>query len=262
MSFKSKSAEKPEVQGMQYHIRLKPGDIPDYVLMPGDPKRVEKIAKLWDSHEFMADYRQYVTYKGEYRGVKLACTSSGIGSPALAIALEELVRIGIKTVIRVGTCGSLQPDMKVGDLVITTGAVRLDGASKDYVIPEYPAVADYKIVEALVEAAKKLKVNYHVGITASTDTFYCGQGRPGFEGYLPSHKENIFKDMQKARVKNFEMEGGCLLTLASLFGIKAGMICVVVADRVHDKFKLTDEMEESAALVASEAIKILQKGKI
>jgi len=115
-------------------------------------------------------------------------------------------------------------------------------------------------VEALVEAAKKLKVKYHVGITASTDTFYCGQGRQGFNDYLPSHKENIFKDMQKARVKNFEMEGSCLLTLASLFGIKAGMICVVVADRVRNSFKLTDEMEESAALVASEAIKILNKG--
>lgn len=262
MSFKSSSAEKPEVEGLQYHIRLKAGDIPEFVLMPGDPKRVEKIAKLWDKNEFVADYRQYVTYRGEYHGAKLACTSSGIGSPALAIALEELVRIGVKTVIRVGTCGSLQPDMKVGDLVITTGAVRLDGASKDYVIPEYPAVANYKIVEALIEAAKKLTVKYHVGITASTDTFYCGQGRPGFNDYLPSHKANIFKDMQKARVKNFEMEGGCLLTLASLFGIQAGMICVVVADRVHNQFKITDEMEQSAALVATEAIRLLQKKKV
>jgi len=113
-------------------------------------------------------------------------------------------------------------------------------------------------VEALVKAAKKLKVRYHVGITASTDTFYCGQGRPGFKGYLPSHKENILKDMQKAKVKNFEMEGGCLLTLASLFGIKAGMVCVVIADRIKGGLVVTDEMEQSAALVASEAIKILQ----
>ncbi|MCX6817125.1 MAG: nucleoside phosphorylase [Candidatus Beckwithbacteria bacterium] len=258
MSFKSSSAEKPTEKGLQYHIRLKAGDIPPFVLMPGDPKRVVKIASLWDKNQFVADYRQYVTYKGEYHGVKLACVSSGIGSPALAIALEELVRIGTKTVIRVGTCGSLQPEMYPGDLVITTGAVRLDGASKDYVIPEYPAVADYRVVEALIKASKKLKVKYHVGITASTDTFYCGQGRSGFNDYLPSHKENIFKDMQKARVKNFEMEGGCLLTLASVFGISAGMVCVVVADRVHNQFKITDEMEQSAALVASEAIRLLQ----
>lgn len=258
MSFKSNSAEKPEAEGLQYHIRLKAGDIPEYVLVPGDPKRVAKIAQLWDKAEEVADYRQYHTMKGEYQGAKLACTSSGIGSPALAIAFDELLRIGVKTMIRVGTCGSLQPDIHLGDLVITTGAVRLDGASKDYVIPEYPAIAHFEVVEALIEAAKKLKVKYHVGITASTDTFSVGQARPGFNNYLPSHKANLFKDMQAARVKNFEMEAGCLLTMGSLFGVRTGAICVVVADRVRDKFELTDEMEQSAARVASEAVRILQ----
>jgi len=258
MSFKSKSAEKPEVEGMQYHIRLKKNDIPSYVITPGDPKRVVKIASLWDKSKPVADYRQYITYKGEYKGAKLACTSSGIGAPALAIALEELVRIGIKNVIRVGTCGSLQPEINVGDMIISTGAVRLDGASKDYVIPEYPAVADHEVVSALIEAAKKLKIKYHVGITASTDTFYCGQGRPGFKKYLPSFKEKIFDDMQKAGVKNFEMEASCLFTLGSIFGIRTGAICVVVADRVKNKFKITDQMEKNVALVACEAIKILQ----
>lgn len=259
MSFKSSSAQKPEAGGLQYHTRLKAGDIPPYVLVPGDPKRVAKISQLWDKAEEVADYRQYHTMKGEYQGVKLACTSSGIGSPALAIAFDELLRVGVHTFIRVGTCGSLQPDMHIGDLVITTGAVRLDGASKDYVIPEYPAIAHYEVVDALIEAAKKLKVKYHVGITASTDTFSVGQARPGLNNYLPSHKANIFKDMQAARVKNFEMEAGCLLTMGSLFGVRTGAICVVVADRVRDKFELTDEMEQSAARVASEAVKILQK---
>lgn len=259
MNFRSKSAEKPEQEGLQYHLHLKAGDIPADVLIPGDPKRVAKIAALWDEAEPVADYRQYVSYKGKYQGAKLACVSSGIGAPGLAIALEEMVRIGTKTVIRVGTCGSLQPGIKLGDLVISTGAVRLDGASKDYVIPEYPAVAHYQVVQALIEAAKIHQVKYHVGITASTDTFYCGQGRSGYQDYLPSHKANIFQDMQIAGVKNFEMEAGCLLTLASLFNIRAGAICVVVADRVRDKFELTDEMEQSAALVASEAVKILQK---
>lgn len=261
MSFKSSSAKVPQAGGVQYHTRLKPGDIPPYVLVPGDPKRVAKIAALWDKQEFIADYRQYVTYRGEYQGAKLACTSSGIGSPALAIAFDELLRVGVKTFIRVGTCGSLQPDMGIGDLVITTGAVRLDGASKDYVIPEYPAVAHYQVVEALIEAAKIHKVKYHVGITASTDTFSVGQGRPGFNNYLPSHKAKIFEDMQAANVKNFEMEAGCLLTLSNLFNVRAGAICVVVADRVRDKFELTDAMEQKCAIVASEAVKILQKVK-
>lgn len=259
MSFKSSSAKVPQAGGLQYHTRLKPGDIPPYVLVPGDPKRVVKIASLWDKQEFVADYRQYVTYRGEYQGAKLACTSSGIGSPALAIAFDELMRVGVDTFIRVGTCGSLQPDMHIGDLVITTGAVRLDGASKDYVIPEYPAVAHYEVVEALIAAAKKLKVKYHVGITASTDTFSVGQGRPGFNNYLPSHKAKIFEDMQAANVKNFEMEAGCLLTLGSLYNVRAGAICVVVADRVRDKFELTDAMEQKCAIVASEAVKILQR---
>src|SRR3989344_5049593 len=261
MAFKSSSAKVPQAGGLQYHTRLKAGDIPPYVLVPGDPKRVAKIATLWQSAKEVADYRQYVTHKGEYKGAKLACTSSGIGSPALAIAFDELLRVGVHTFIRVGTCGSLQPDMHIGDLVITTGAVRLDGASKDYVIPEYPAIAHYEVVEALIAAAKIHKVKYHVGITASTDTFSVGQARPGFNNYLPSHKANLFKDMQQANVKNFEMEAGCLLTLGSLFNVRTGAICVVVADRVRDKFELTDEMEQKCALVASEAVKILQKGE-
>jgi len=261
MSFKSSSAQKPEAGGLQYHTRLKAGDIPPYVLVPGDPKRVAKIVALWEKPEEVADYRQYHTMKGEYQKAKLACTSSGIGSPALAIAFDELLRVGVHTFIRVGTCGSLQPDMYIGDLVITTGAVRLDGASKDYVIPEYPAIAHYEVVEALIAAAKKLKVKYHVGITASTDTFSVGQGRPGVNGYLPSHKAKIFEDMQAANVKNFEMEAGCLLTMGSLFGVRTGAICVVVADRVRDKFELTDAMEQKCAIVASEAVGILQTKK-
>jgi uridine phosphorylase len=259
MSFKSSSAAKPEAEGLQYHIRLKKGDIPPYVLTPGDPKRVNKIAALWDSNEEVVDYREFHTMKGDYHGAKLACTSTGIGAPAAAIVLEELARIGTKTIIRTGTCGSIAPELELGDLVISTGAVRLEGASKEYVMPEYPAIADFKVVGALIAAAKKLKVKYHVGITATTDTFYCGQGRPGFADYLPSHKVNLFKDLQKAKVKSFDMEGSCILTLSSLFGMKAGMICVVVADRVRDTFKLTDEMEQKCALVASEAIRILQK---
>lgn len=256
--FKSSSASNPNAEGLQYHIRLRAGDLPPYVLIPGDPARVEKIARLWDTAEAVANYRQYVTMKGTAGTAEMACTSSGIGSPALAIALEELVRIGAHTFIRVGTCGSLQPDIHLGDIIISTAAVRLDGASKDYVRVEYPAVADYRVVSAMVEAAEKLGVRYHVGITASTDTFYCGQGRPGYDDYLPSFQQHILEDMQKARVKNFEMESSCLFTLSSLFDVRAGCVCVVVADRVRDEFGLSDEAEMLPAQVAIEAVKILQ----
>jgi uridine phosphorylase len=259
MPFTAKSAKNPHIEGLQYHIRLKAGDIPKAVLTPGDPNRVQKIAALWDSAEELANYRQYHSMKGVVGKTPIGCVSSGIGAPGLAIALEELARIGTETVIRVGTCGSLQPDMQLGDVVISTGAVRLDGASKDYVRPEFPAVADYRVVAALVQAAEKLKVRHHVGITASTDTFYCGQGRPGFNDYLPSFQEHIFTDMQKAGVKNFEMEASCLFTLGSLFNLMTGCVCVVIADRVKDQFGISDEMEMVPAQVANEAIKILME---
>ncbi len=257
MSFKSSSAKDPNAEGLQYHIRLKQGDIPPAVLIPGDPGRVEKIAQTWDSHQEVANHRQYHTMAGEYQGTQIACTSSGIGAPGLAIAVEELVRVGVKTMIRVGTCGGLQPGMKLGDIVISTGAVRLEGTTKEYVRPEYPAVADYRVVAALVKAAEKLGVRYHVGITASTDSFYCGQGRPAYGDYLPSFAETIFPDMQKAGVKNFEMEASCLFTLSTLFGIQAGAVCVIIANRTTDEFGISDEMEMIPARVANEAVKIL-----
>ena len=256
---KKATGEKPLIEGLQYHIRCQKGDIAPYVLMPGDPWRVPKIAKHWTKSKKIAFHREYQTYTGKIDDIPISCTSSGIGAPSLTIALEELIRIGANNFIRVGTTGSIQPEIKIGDIVITTGAVRLDGASKEYVISEYPAVAHFQIVEALIQAAKKLKVRYHIGITASTDTFYCGQGRRGFKNYIPSFKEKILEDLQKARVLNFEMEASCLLTLASIFGVKAGAVCVVIADRVRDKFETSDFLEELPGKVATEAVRILGK---
>jgi len=251
------SASAPVIEGKQYHIDCGPGDVAKSVLLPGDPARVDKIASQWESAHEVASNREYHTMTGVFEKTPLSCVSTGVGAPSLAIAVEELSRIGVETFIRVGTCGGIQKDQQLGDLVITTGAVRLDGASKDYIIPEYPAVAHYEVVEALIQAAKELNVRYHVGITASTDTFYCGQGRPGYREYLPSHKEHILKDMQMAGVKNFEMEGSCLLTLASLFGKRAGMICGIVANRVTNEFAINDEVQKKVGLVASRALSIL-----
>lgn len=253
------SAASPVIAGKQYHIDCKVGDVAKYVLTPGDPARVNKIAALWDSAQEVAYHREYHTMTGKMKGVPISCTSTGIGSPAMAIAIEELSRIGVDTFIRVGTTGGIQKNQKLGDVVISTGAVRLDGASKDYVISEYPAVAHFEVVMALIQAAEDLKIRYHVGVTASTDTFYAGQGRPGFENYLPSFKESIFKDMQKARVQNFEMEVGCLLTLASLFGKRAGAVCVIVANRVTDEFEINAEFQKRAGKVASLAVYYLSQ---
>lgn len=251
------SASAPVIEGKQYHIACGPKDITPSVILPGDPARVDKIASLWDTSREVAYHREYHTMRGKYHGVPITCTSTGIGSPALSIAVEELSRIGVNTFIRTGTCGGIQKNQRVGDVVITTGAVRLDGASRDYVIPEYPAVAHYQVVNALIQAAEELKIPYHVGITASADTFYCGQGRPGYHNYFPSHKVHIVEDMQKAGVQNFEMEVACLLTLASLFGKRAGAVCVIIANRVTNEFEINDKFEKRPGLVASKAIEIL-----
>lgn len=251
------SATAPVIGGKQYHIDCKSGDVAPSILIPGDPQRVAKIASLWDSSKEVANHREYHTMTGEFQGVPISCTSSGIGGPSLAIAVDELCRIGVQTFIRVGSTGGIQKGQKLGDLVISTGAVRLDGASHDFVIPEYPAVANYEVVMALIEAAEELRVRYHVGITASTDTFYTGQSRPAYKGYLPSFKEDLYQDLQKARVQNFEMEAATLFTMASLFGKRAGAVCVVIANRVTDEFAITDEMQKKAGLVASRAVAIL-----
>ncbi len=251
------SAIAPVFAGKQYHIECEEGDVARYVILPGDPGRVSTIASVWDEAREVVHHREYHTMTGRVANVELSCTSTGIGAPSLTIGVDELARIGADTFIRLGTCGAIQKDMYLGDIVISTGAVRLDGASKDLVIPEYPAVANYEIVMALIQAAEELKVPHHVGITASTDTFYTGQGRPALGGYMPSFKENILRDMQAAGVKNFEMEVSSLLTLANVFGKRAGALCFVVANRMTDEFEVRDEWAVRAARVASRAISLL-----
>ncbi|RLE91733.1 MAG: hypothetical protein DRJ55_05340, partial [Thermoprotei archaeon] len=157
---------------LQYHIRCKPGDVAPYVLLPGDPSRVPLIAKHWDEARLVAKNREYVTYTGTYRGVPVSATSTGIGSPSAAIAVEELVRVGGKVFIRVGTSGPVNPKVKPWKLGIATGAVRDEGTTRQYVPIEYPAVADYRVVAALVEAAEKLGYRYHVGVFHTKDSFY------------------------------------------------------------------------------------------
>lgn len=252
------SAARPETaRRLQYHLRLKPSDVSRYVLLPGDPDRVVKITKYWDEAKEVARNREFVTHTGVYKGVRASACSTGIGSPAAAIAVEELANIGVDTFIRVGSTGSIREECKCGDLVISTGAVRLEGTSKQYVRIEYPALASYEIVAALVEAAEVLGYRYHVGITASTDSFFCGQARPGFKGYWQSWIDGLIPDLRAANVINFEMEAAALFTLANLFGLRAGAVCAVFTNRITDEFDVAGE--EEAGKTASEAVKILHE---
>lgn len=251
-------SEKPVVSGKQYHLMISEGDVARYVLLPGDPERVPKIAGTWDRSWHVATHREYVTYTGEYRGVRISATSTGIGGPSTAIAVEELLRVGADTFVRVGTTGSLKRDIGVGDLVISIAAARFDGASKAYIFPEYPAVASYEVVLALIEAAESLGARYHVGITASTDSFYVGQGRPGFRDYMPPWSREIVRILREANVINFEMEAATIFTLSSIYGARAGAICAVIANRETGEF-VPDAGVDTMIRVANEAVRILSE---
>ncbi len=254
---KLKSASIPEDESKrQYHIMAKPGDVSRYVLLPGDPGRVRKIASYWEKSWEVASHREYLTYSGYYKGVFISATSTGIGSPSTAIAVEELARIGADTFIRVGTTGALRKDVRVGDLIISTAAVRLEGTSKEYVIPEYPASASIDVVMALIAAAEELGVRYHLGITASTDSFYVGQERPGLRGYLPPFKKGLVDFLRSVNVLNFEMEAATIFTLANIYGLRAGAVCAAIANRETEEFVMEAGVED-AVKVANEAVKIL-----
>ncbi|MFC7071649.1 nucleoside phosphorylase [Halovenus rubra] len=239
----------------QYHLEVSAGDVADAVLLPGNPERVAKITDCWDGHDVVANHREYRTATGTHDETPISVTSTGIGAPSSAIAVEELARVGAETLIRVGSCGAIQEETDVGDLIITSGAVRQEGTSTEYVREEYPAVADYAVVAALAAAAEELGYTYHVGLTASTDSFYAGQSREGFEGFLARDADDKINELREAGVLNFEMEASAILTLANIYGLRAGAVCTVYADRTTGEFQVTGESK--AAKTASKAVSIL-----
>ena len=249
---------KYSTDGTQYHIGLREGDIGEYVILPGDPKRCEKIAEYFDNAELVADRREFTTYTGYLNGVKVSVTSTGIGGPSAAIALEELVKVGGKYFIRVGTCGGMDLDVKSGDLVIATGAIRMEGTSKEYAPIEFPAVANYDIVTSLIEASKKLNMPYHVGVVECKDSFY-GQHSPDL---MPVSYElnNKWNAWLKLGCLASEMESEALFTVGSYLKVKVGSIFLVVANQEREKLGMENPVvhdTDSAIKTAIEAIKIL-----
>ena len=164
-------------EGLQYHLQIRRGDVGRYVILPGDPKRCAKIAKHFDDAKLVADSREYITYTGYLDGEKVSVTSTGIGGPSASIAIEELTLSGADTFIRVGTCGGIELDVKGGDIVVATGAVRMEGTSREYAPIEYPAVADFEVANALVQSCKDLGLTHHVGVVQCKDAFYGQQDR-------------------------------------------------------------------------------------
>lgn len=245
-------------EGVQYHVGLRNGDVGKYVILPGDPKRCEKIAKHFDDAKLVADQREYVTYTGYLDGVKVSVTSTGIGGPSAAIALEELVKCGADTFLRVGTCGGMQKEILGGDLVIATGAIRMEGTSKEYAPIEYPAVADLDITNALVEAAKQQGAKYHVGVVQCKDSFY-GQHSPSTKP-VSYELEDKWEAWIRMGCKASEMESAALFIVGSHLNVRVGSSFLVVANQEREKLGLENPVihdTESAITLTVQAIRNL-----
>ena len=247
-----------EGSGKQYHTGVGPEDIGEYVILPGDPKRCAKIAEHFDNPVLVADSREYVTYTGYLDGVKVSVTSTGIGGPSAAIAIEELAKCGAHTFIRVGTCGGMQMDVLGGDVVIATGAVRMEGTSKEYAPIEYPAVPDFTVTNALVNAADKLGIDRHVGVVQCKDSFF-GQHEP--EVMPVSYElENKWEAWLRMGCLASEMESAALFIAGSFLRVRVGSCFLVVANQERAKAGLSNEQvhdTELAIKTAVEALRIL-----
>ena len=244
----------------QYHIQVAAGEVGRYVLLPGDPKRCAKIAKYFDDPVLVADNREYVTYTGTIDGVKVSVTSTGIGGPSASIAMEELYKCGADTFIRIGTCGGMQTEVLSGDVVIATGAIRMEGTSREYAPMEFPAVADLGVTNALVDGAVAKGVQYHAGVGQCKDAFY-GQHEPEL---MPVSYDllNKWEAWKKLGCLASEMESAALFIVASKLGVRAGSCFLVVANQEREKLGLENPVvhdTDMAIQVAIEAIRNLIK---
>ncbi|WP_254535447.1 nucleoside phosphorylase [Halomarina litorea] len=215
----------------QPHILAEEGDVNDIALIPGDPGRVDRIAKHCDDVETVAENREYKLVNATFEGRDLTICSTGIGCPSAAIAVEELSRVGVETFIRVGTTGALQSDIDIGDMVVATGAAKNEGTSKRYEAVEYPAVPDFDVLTQLVESAEENGEDVHVGPIASDDAYYA-------------ETDAYVEDWEDAGILSVEMEAATVFTLARRKGLRAGAICTVDGNLVEGTQKGETEDEE------------------
>lgn len=247
-----------EGSGKQYHTQVGPGDVGKYVILPGDPKRCEKIAGHFDNPRLVADSREYVTYTGTLDGVPVSVTSTGIGGPSAAIAIEELSKVGADTFLRVGTCGGMQENVCGGDIVIASGAIRMEGTSREYAPIEYPAVPDVDVLNALIAAAKKKGITYHAGVVQCKDSFF-GQHEPGVMP-VSYELENKWQAWLRMGCLASEMESAALFIAGSFLRVRVGSCFLVVANQERAKKGLPNEQvhdTELAIVTAVEAIREL-----
>ncbi|WP_241608440.1 uridine phosphorylase [Rosenbergiella australiborealis] len=231
-----------------FHLGLTQADLQGATLaiIPGAPERVQKIAESMDNPKPLAIHREFTSWRAEIDGQAVIVCSTGVGGPSTSIAVEELAQLGIRTFLRIGTTGAIQPDIKVGDVLITTGAVRLDGASHHFAPIEFPAVADFHCTTALVDAANALGASSHIGITASSDTFYPGQERyDTYSGRVTRAFQGSLQEWQLMGVLNYEMESATLFTQCASQGLRAGMIAGVIVNRTQQEIPDESTMQHT-----------------
>jgi uridine phosphorylase len=250
-------------QGRYYHINCGPGDLAPYVLTCGDPGRARRLARLLDRVQIRRQYREFLTFTGEYRGIPVSIMATGIGPDNTAIAVVEASQCApALTFIRLGSCGALQPHIQVGDLIITQQALRDEHTSHYYAPDQGPVPAHPAVLKALTQAAEELQVPHHLGTTCTTSDFYAGQGRrvPGF----PTAEPDKVARLQQAGVLNLEMEMSVYLALvqASSYNLRAGGVCAVFANRVTDDMafglkRRRQQAERALLAVGLRALEIL-----
>lgn len=214
---------------------LAEGDVAPYIFLCGDPDRVPRISARWTGVREVCRLREYVVHTGTVDGIEMTAASTGIGAPSSAILVEELAKLGARVLLRVGNSGALGDAVGLGDFVITTAAIRDEGTSRSYVAAEFPAVAHFEVVTALVDAARSSGHPFHAGITWSIDAFYArnkvvvgdGLGSMSMNGFEQSGMNERVRDWKRAGALNVEMESSAILTLAALFGLRGGCICTV-----------------------------------
>ena len=242
----------------QFHINCKAGDVGRYCLLPGDPGRCEKIARYFDNPAHVTTNREYVTYTGTLLGEKVSVTSTGIGGPSAAIAMEELANLGADTFVRVGTCGGIKLEVTSGDIVVATGAVRMEGTSREYAPIEWPAVPDFTVTSALVEACKDLGYPWHAGVVQCKDSFY-GQHSPA-RMPVSYELEQKWEAWKRLGVLASEMESAALFAVAASRRVRCGSVFHVIWNQEREKAGL-DQKEshdtEAAITAGVEALKIL-----
>ena len=243
---------------LQFHIRCAPGDVGAYCILPGDPGRCEAIAAHFDDPVHVQTNREYVTYTGTLLGERVSVVSTGIGGPSAAIAMEELVKLGVHTFIRVGTCGGIALEVQSGDVVVATGAVRMEGTSREYAPIEWPAVPNYQVVNALVQAAQTLKKPWKTGVVQSKDSFY-GQHSPATMP-VSYELEQKWQAWKRLGVLASEMEAAALFTVAATRGVRCGSVFHVIWNQEREAAGLdqAESHDTSAAIdVGVEALKLL-----